>query len=186
MGWVWVPGVEWAPAWVSWRVGGGYIGWAPLPPHGVFFAAHPRDEAFVFIGEAKFGGPIHPGTVVVKDTVVFKKTTPMGNLRAESRMVAGSTQKVMVNNGPGIERVQKTTGKSFAPVPIHIAASRAVPPAKNTRSFASSKDSETKRADNAHSDEGKDSNSDYAHGSSDHAEHSQRSGRSAGGGHGKH
>ena len=31
-GWVWVPGEEWAPAWVSWRNGAGYIGWAPLPP----------------------------------------------------------------------------------------------------------------------------------------------------------
>jgi hypothetical protein len=31
-GWVWVPGEEWAPAWVSWRYGGGYLGWAPLPP----------------------------------------------------------------------------------------------------------------------------------------------------------
>jgi hypothetical protein len=33
-GWVWVPGTEWAPAWVSWRTGGDYIGWAPLPPAG--------------------------------------------------------------------------------------------------------------------------------------------------------
>jgi hypothetical protein len=31
-GWVWVPGYTWAPAWVSWRYGGGYCGWAPLPP----------------------------------------------------------------------------------------------------------------------------------------------------------
>ncbi len=31
-GWVWVPGTEWAPAWVSWRHGDGYTGWAPLPP----------------------------------------------------------------------------------------------------------------------------------------------------------
>ncbi len=31
-GWIWVPGNEWAPAWVSWRHGDGYIGWAPLPP----------------------------------------------------------------------------------------------------------------------------------------------------------
>src|SRR5437773_3756344 len=31
-GWVWVPGYEWAPAWVSWRTGGDYVGWAPLPP----------------------------------------------------------------------------------------------------------------------------------------------------------
>jgi hypothetical protein len=35
-GWVWFPGsdLEWGPAWVSWRTGGDYCGWAPLPPRG--------------------------------------------------------------------------------------------------------------------------------------------------------
>jgi len=42
-GWVWVPGYRWAPAWVSWRYGGGYCGWAPLPPE-------------TFVG-AEYGGP---------------------------------------------------------------------------------------------------------------------------------
>lgn len=31
-GWVWIPGREWAPAWVTWRHGGGWVGWAPIPP----------------------------------------------------------------------------------------------------------------------------------------------------------
>jgi len=31
-GWCWVPGDVWAPAWVSWRYGDGWCGWAPLPP----------------------------------------------------------------------------------------------------------------------------------------------------------
>jgi hypothetical protein len=31
-GWAWVPGRVWGPAWVSWRSGGGYYGWAPLSP----------------------------------------------------------------------------------------------------------------------------------------------------------
>jgi hypothetical protein len=31
-GWVWVPGYEWSPAWVQWRTGGDYYGWAPLGP----------------------------------------------------------------------------------------------------------------------------------------------------------
>jgi hypothetical protein len=35
-GWVWVPGYDWAPAWVEWRYGGDYIGWAPLGPYAVF------------------------------------------------------------------------------------------------------------------------------------------------------
>jgi hypothetical protein len=38
-GWAWVPGTVWGPAWVSWRTGGGYAGWAPLPPAGVPLAA---------------------------------------------------------------------------------------------------------------------------------------------------
>ncbi|MBK9569286.1 MAG: hypothetical protein IPO53_04785 [Chitinophagaceae bacterium] len=31
-GWVWEPGYEWSPAWVAWRDGGDYYGWAPLRP----------------------------------------------------------------------------------------------------------------------------------------------------------
>ncbi len=38
-GWVWVPGYEWAPAWVEWRYGGSCIGWAPLSPYAVFSAS---------------------------------------------------------------------------------------------------------------------------------------------------
>ena len=29
-GWYWMPGRTWGPGWVSWAVGGGYVGWCPL------------------------------------------------------------------------------------------------------------------------------------------------------------
>lgn len=32
VGWVWVPGTEWGPGWVSWRHSAQHTGWAPLPP----------------------------------------------------------------------------------------------------------------------------------------------------------
>ncbi|MGO3307243.1 MAG: DUF6600 domain-containing protein, partial [Sphingobacterium sp.] len=32
-GWGWIPGYEWGPAWVDWRSGGGYYGWAPSQPN---------------------------------------------------------------------------------------------------------------------------------------------------------
>jgi hypothetical protein len=32
LGWVWVPGYQWAPAWVSWRFSSAAVGWAPLLP----------------------------------------------------------------------------------------------------------------------------------------------------------
>jgi hypothetical protein len=35
-GWIWTPGYEWAPAWVEWRHGGDYVGWAPLGPYAMF------------------------------------------------------------------------------------------------------------------------------------------------------
>jgi hypothetical protein len=31
-GWLWVPGSDWGAAWVMWRLGTGYYGWAPLAP----------------------------------------------------------------------------------------------------------------------------------------------------------
>ena len=39
-GWVWMPGYEWAPAWVCWRnaEAEGFCGWAPLPPGARFQA----------------------------------------------------------------------------------------------------------------------------------------------------
>lgn len=36
VGWVWVPGLEWGPGWVSWRHNARYTGWAPLPPEAMF------------------------------------------------------------------------------------------------------------------------------------------------------
>jgi len=38
--WSWVPGRTWAPAWVSWRIEDGYVGWAPLWP--AYFDVHPE------------------------------------------------------------------------------------------------------------------------------------------------
>jgi hypothetical protein len=31
-GWSWIPGREYAPAWVEWRTGDAYVGWTPAPP----------------------------------------------------------------------------------------------------------------------------------------------------------
>jgi hypothetical protein len=53
-GWVWVPGYRWAPAWVSWRYGGGYAGWAPLPPETIYGAEYGDggdDQGFHFGGD---------------------------------------------------------------------------------------------------------------------------------------
>ncbi len=58
-GWVWVPGQQWAPAWVSWRHtdDDDYIGWAPLPPESAFSAnvgVHPWCDSYYDIGPTAF------------------------------------------------------------------------------------------------------------------------------------
>lgn len=35
-GWIWIPDLDWGPAWVEWRHNDEYIGWAPLPPYARF------------------------------------------------------------------------------------------------------------------------------------------------------
>jgi uncharacterized membrane protein YgcG len=49
-GWCWVPGYTWAPAWVSWRYGDGYCGWAPLPPDSFVGIDYSDDGFAVGIG----------------------------------------------------------------------------------------------------------------------------------------
>jgi hypothetical protein len=47
LGWYWIPGNVWGPAWVSWAVGGDYVGWCPLG-HGdrpVVVDNRPREHA---------------------------------------------------------------------------------------------------------------------------------------------
>ncbi len=70
-GWYWVPQTQWAPAWVSWHTGGGYVGWAPLYPSGVTIIS-PR--AYVFVQERRFTEPVRPTTVVVNTTVIINQT----------------------------------------------------------------------------------------------------------------
>jgi Family of unknown function (DUF6600) len=55
-GWLWVPGDQWAPAWVAWRSDDDYVGWAPLPPDvdafrvGGGFVIDPFAFSFVRVG----------------------------------------------------------------------------------------------------------------------------------------
>jgi hypothetical protein len=51
-GWVWLPDTHWGPAWVDWRFGGGYAGWAPLPPVAFARFHHPR---WFFVQAPYFG-----------------------------------------------------------------------------------------------------------------------------------
>jgi hypothetical protein len=86
-GWCWIPGNQWAPAWVSWRTGSNYVGWAPLPAQSRFlgnrisvqfgndFDSGPGNYCFVpsrFFGSSSVYRHVVPNarnTVIIADTV---------------------------------------------------------------------------------------------------------------------
>ncbi|SHF18449.1 hypothetical protein SAMN02745157_1843 [Kaistia soli DSM 19436] len=62
-GWFWVPGDVWSPAWVTFRTGGGSVGWAPVAPDRKGYAygmprryQPPVAESWVFVDQRAFGG----------------------------------------------------------------------------------------------------------------------------------
>ncbi|HWE23305.1 MAG TPA: DUF6600 domain-containing protein, partial [Myxococcales bacterium] len=76
IGWFWVPGHVWAPAWVSWRWGFGYCAWAPIGPHGFYYGyAHP---AWVAVRADHFTQPISVNVVSVQRTpIIVQRATPL-------------------------------------------------------------------------------------------------------------
>jgi hypothetical protein len=63
-GWAWVPGYEWAPAWVTFRMNDQYVGWAPLGPDGAYDFYVPgvlvqgaRYSPWVFVNLSAFDRP---------------------------------------------------------------------------------------------------------------------------------
>jgi len=112
-GWIWVPGYEWGPAWVSWRTGGNYIGWAPLPPEteyvytsrpltghlDVEFDIGPGYYNFVdvrFIGEPVLRSRIVP---VQQNVTYINQTVNVTNITYKN--------KIVYNYGPDINVVNQ-------------------------------------------------------------------------------
>jgi hypothetical protein len=122
-GWDWIPGPVWAPAWVEWRYGGGYIGWAPLAPVGVVavVAVQPR---YVFVQENNFTASNLRGHAIVgaQAQAIVHQTSPLPSVQ-----VANGHPVAAARAGPRPEMVAKATGHPVAPVPVHSLAA-AIPP----------------------------------------------------------
>jgi hypothetical protein len=118
-GWVWVPDRVWGPAWVVWRNGGDFCGWAPLPPHAEFvvglgwrfngvsvglnFDFGLRADCFAFIGLGDFcshdlGRRCLPQAQVTK---IYNRTTIINSYTVNN--------KVLVNRGIEVNRVAAAT-----------------------------------------------------------------------------
>ena len=111
-GWAWVPGYEWGPAWVSWRSGGGYYGWAPLGPSmGISININIPARHWVFVPQRYIASPriysyytpyrnvtrIYNRTTIINNTYVYNdRTYVSGPRRSEIERATGS--RVAVRN----------------------------------------------------------------------------------------
>lgn len=111
-GWVWAPGRVWAPAWVDWRFGGGYVGWAPLAPVGFVSYGYYR-PSWCFVPTTHF---------VVRD--VYRYALPNERFHAAFAVTSPIQQPVHYagaqwNAGPPPGQVAHAAGQTINPVNIH-------------------------------------------------------------------
>jgi probable HAF family extracellular repeat protein len=122
-GWCWIPGNEWAPAWVSWRQSSEYAGWAPLPPEAGFsvnvgvsswadsyYGIGPA--AYTFISFKSWNQPSYVRYIAPpnENVQIIRQTTNITNIRV---------QNTVINNfGPRVEAVQQWMNQPIVPAKI--------------------------------------------------------------------
>ncbi len=125
LGWIWVPGTLWAPAWVSWRWGGGYCGWAPIPPRiGRLGICSAREidrrvtaDQYVYV-EARWVG--EPGVCshrIRPDATVFNRTANITRIT----VVNGRA----VNRGADVAEIERASNRKYGQAKFAEAASAA-------------------------------------------------------------
>jgi hypothetical protein len=137
--WVWIPDTVWGPAWVSWRSGGGYYGWAPLGPSisiGINIGRggyRVPDMCWNFIPYSNIYYNSYPryyggrnriyiqNTVIINNTYVRNNRTYYTGPRAEEVRRA-TNQNVTVYNvnrssRPGASRIDNNTVNIYNPRP---------------------------------------------------------------------
>jgi len=111
IGWVWVPGNQWAPAWVSWRKSSDYVGWAPLPPEARFdqqtgihnWSDNYYDigpDQYCFVASREFGAPRVEQTLLPaeRNLTIVNQTTNVTNITYKNTTI--------VNEGPNYEELR--------------------------------------------------------------------------------
>jgi hypothetical protein len=120
-GWIWVPGSDWAPAWVAWRQSRDCVGWAPLPPEQGAFSGVYRDcdsryglgpNSYTFINTNQFvsSSYINVYAPVTRQTTIFQHSVNVTQI-VPSR---GQGHAFTHHGGPPRTQIEQACGQ---PVP---------------------------------------------------------------------
>jgi probable HAF family extracellular repeat protein len=124
-GWCWVPGNQWAPAWVSWRESDEQVGWAPLPPEAdvsarqsistwsdSYYGIGPAAYAFISYShwrEPSYAAYIEPPEQNVQ---IIRETKNVTNIV--------NNNNVINNFGPLVQNVSRMTNQNIQQVKIAL------------------------------------------------------------------
>ncbi len=133
-GWYWVPGDTWAPAWVQWRYGDEYVGWAPEVPTAGYayggparYAPPPPRESWVFVEPRYLVSPAVRSYAVPRAslTIVFNRTTYVSRPRYRNGY--------LYNHGMPRDHWSRVTRRHIEPRKVYRGHQRARPNGWNRR-----------------------------------------------------
>lgn len=117
-GWLWVPGYEWSPAWVSWRGGGDYYGWAPIRPGiniNIGFGGYNPPYDYWTFAPGRYMTSVHIGRYFYpyrNNVTIINRTTIINNYNYGPR--GGNYRggrNTYYTNGPRRGDVERYTGR---------------------------------------------------------------------------
>lgn len=117
LGWVWMPGRVWAPAWVDWREDDEYIAWTPLHPsvqiiHSIIIPPPVVEHHYILVEKRYFAKPdIYKYMYKEnRNRIMIKEMR-----RSNGVMIMNKT---IINKGPDVNYMRQITGDRFEPIRI--------------------------------------------------------------------
>jgi hypothetical protein len=119
LGWFWVPGFVWSPAWVSWRYSPGFVCWSPFAPAGFVYGRH--WPGWVTVAGIHFTHPINRFRIPLAHSVgIVRAATPV---RAISSRIAVAHSPANWRN-PGVRSGARPNGGGRPAVNVPARANR--------------------------------------------------------------
>ena len=138
-GWFWVPGSVWGPAWVAWRSGGGYVGWAPMPPEAAWqgggFGGPSINigfaPAWTFVEDRYLADPRPVFVPVERNNIFIRQTTNVTNyVTVNNRIVDRSVDVHRIEDAAhtritpvhvrDVDRPEMSGGRQAAGGEVHV------------------------------------------------------------------
>jgi uncharacterized protein DUF6600 len=115
LGWIWIPGKEWGPAWVDWRQGDDFVGWAPLPPDEYLDEDYETPDTYMFVRAGDLLA-LRVYDVFLSPRERFAYYNRSFLVNRSVRLRGGA--RIAVNPGVPPAYIARASGRPFRPVSI--------------------------------------------------------------------